>query len=73
MFFNIIASLVVTVVAFVPLWIYLGARWLFSPEGFWQEFFLFGVGVWMLVAAQICFLIVGLFLLVVIWVINYWT
>jgi hypothetical protein len=41
------------VVCFIPLWVYLAARWLLAPQGFWQEFFLLGVGMWILGTFQI--------------------
>ncbi len=61
-------TLGVVVIAGIPAWIYLGVRHFLSPEGFWQEFFLLGAGVWLLGAVQLTLGIAGLFVVVFIWV-----
>ena len=48
-------SALVSVLALFPLWMYLTARFLLEPKGFWQEFFLFGVGVWLFLASRSSF------------------
>ena len=70
MFFNIIASLIVAVAAFVPTYIYLGARFWLSPEGFWREFILLGAGMWLLGILQFVLILVGSVLLILIWLHN---
>mgnify|MGYP001613068945 FL=1 len=60
-------SALVSVLALFPLWMYLTARFLLEPKGFWQEFFLFGVGVWLLSSLQIIFLLIALVIIFLIW------
>jgi len=36
-----IVGIIVWAGALIPTWIYLGIRWLFGPEGFWQELAIF--------------------------------
>lgn len=60
------ASVAVGLIGLIPTWMYLGARQLLSPEGFFSEFFVFGVGVWLLGGAQlILFAIVGMCLMII--------
>lgn len=54
---RILLGLIGTFVALIPTWLYLGARFVFSPNGFFQEVFLFGVGLWFLGGLQFIFLI----------------
>lgn len=57
-------TLLALAAALFPVWLYLIAKNAFDPQGFWQEFFLFGVGVWFLGGLQILLLIVfGVFAL----------
>lgn len=62
------AALVITP---APLWAYLGARHLLNPGDFWQELALGAIGLFVLGAAQITMLILGiggsLFILAAIW------
>lgn len=53
--------------ALIPLWIWLVARWMLNPEGFWQNFVLFGVGVWLLGAVQLGLFVIWLFWLAAVW------
>ncbi|MBI2052515.1 MAG: hypothetical protein HYT38_02450 [Candidatus Sungbacteria bacterium] len=66
--FRIGLSVLVAAVAAIPIWVYLAARHFLSPEGFWQEFFLLGIGLWLLWGAQVFFAIAGLFVLMIIWI-----
>ena len=43
---RMLLSLVVTVLAFTPTWMFLLANHLLAPHGFWQNFVLFGVGIY---------------------------
>ena len=43
----------------IPLWIFLLARLVFNPQGFWQNLVLTGLGVWVLGGLQVAFLIGG--------------
>ncbi len=61
-------SLISVVVAGVPTWIWLLARTLLEPEGFWQEVVVLGLGVWVLGGLQILALIFLIWWLVaVVW------
>lgn len=53
--------------AMTPVWIYLVARFLLSPEGFWQNLLLFGVGVYILGWLQLILSVALVLVLVVIW------
>lgn len=64
---KIFLSVIVTMAGATPTLIYLGARLLFEPHGFWQEFFLFGVGIWLLGAFQVILAILWIILIIVIW------
>jgi hypothetical protein len=48
MFSKILSSIIVLFIWSIPVLLYLGARELLNPEGFLAEFFVFGVGVWLL-------------------------
>ncbi len=52
-------SLLATVIALIPLWIFLGIKAIASPEGFWQNLVFVGVGAYFLLGIQF-FLGVGL-------------
>jgi hypothetical protein len=65
--FKSFLSLLVLAVMLIPLWFFIGARSILSPEGFFQEFFVLGVGVWILGAAQLGFLVVGILMFVAVW------
>ncbi len=69
---KVLATLGVVVIVGIPAWVYLAIRHFLSPEGFWQEFFLLGVGVLVLGGIQVSFAIVGLIVLVLIWIIPEW-
>ena len=68
---NIIAkiglSLVSMILALIPIGIYFLARFIFSPEGFWQELILFGVGIWALGTLQVLFIAGWICILCSIW------
>jgi len=57
---NMIYLLLIATISLIPLWLYLGARDLLNPQGFLAEFFVFGVGVWLLGGMQIIMILVGL-------------
>ena len=59
-----IGIIIALVVIFIPVEIYITARYAFEPEGFWQEIVLFGLGVWFLGVIQIVFLFFGFFFVV---------
>ena len=60
-------SSVAVFLAHTPIWIYLLVKYLLSPEGFWQNLVLFGLGVWFLGIIQVVLWVVLVFLLIGIW------
>ncbi len=67
---KLLISLVFTMLALFPTWMYIAALQVLNPEGFWQNFLLLGAGVWFLGALQIIlliFLVCGIF-----WVWTEW-
>ena len=62
-----VQSLVAFVVCFIPVWVYLLARLVFSPTGFWQNLVLFGLGIWILGGIQFL-----LFIGFIIWMFSIW-
>ncbi len=66
-FVGLFATVVIWVIALIPLWVFVGEHDLISPEGFFQEFFVFGIGVWFLGGAQIVLAITGIAVNVVVW------
>lgn len=69
-FARLMLSAVCIVLALVPTWFFLVARSLLSPEGFWQEVFVFGVGLYFLGGLQIFLAIALLFVLAAIWTVK---
>ena len=45
------------IVALIPLWVYLGVRAFLSPDGFWQELIVLGLGAWVLGIVQVILII----------------
>lgn len=64
---KIIFSVGATVMALIPLWIYLLAKWAFASEGFWQNFILFGLGAWLLGGFQLILVIMLIVFLYTFW------
>ncbi len=68
---NVIIKFLLTVLALmvssIPLWMYMGGRSLVSPEGFLQEFFVFGIGLWFLGGAQVVLWVFAGIVLLLIW------
>ena len=63
-----IFTFIVTAIAFMPTIMFFVVKNLLNPEGFWQKFVVFGVGVYFLGGIQIAFIIVWLMVLIqVIW------
>jgi len=64
-------TLVTTALAYIPLWIILLAKLVFSPNGFWQKFALYGAGIYFLGSLQVIFFIIWIVILVAIWTDSY--
>ncbi len=57
----------VMLVAGMPTWLFLIARYMVSPEGFWQNLVLGAVGIWFLGGLQIFLAICAVVFLVSFW------
>ncbi len=66
-FGKILWSLLVAVIGLIPVWLYLIARMLLTPNGFWQELVLAGISLWVLGSIQVILFIGLLILLFAIW------
>ena len=68
LFFNFVAKGIFTIIilafTFIPIWIYLGARWLIGPADFWQEFAVFAVSTVVLGGPQFFMCFGGGFLII---------
>ncbi len=60
-------SVLILVLMFLPSELWLILRYFLSPEGFWQNFVVFGLGVWILGGFQFVGLILGGVSLYAIW------
>jgi len=61
---NVLITVAGTAVAAIPTLLFLGMRGFLSPEGFFQEFFVLGIGIWIFGAWQLLFFIlwvIGMF------------
>jgi hypothetical protein len=67
MFTKILDSIFVLFIWSIPGLLYLGARDLLNPEGFFAEFFVFGVGVWLLGGVFLILSLVCIILLFGVW------
>lgn len=47
--------------AFIPTWFFLFIKTILAPVGFWQNFIVYGVGIYVLGSAQIIFILLGIF------------
>ncbi|MDP3792843.1 MAG: hypothetical protein Q8Q89_03900 [bacterium] len=69
--FSFLITVVIWAVALIPLWIFLGAKSLANPDGFWQNIVLFGLGLWVLGGIQVVLFIGGVAVTVVVWLQMY--
>jgi uncharacterized membrane protein len=65
-------GLLAITICLVPTWIYLLARLLLSPNGFWQEFVVFGLGVYLLGFAQFLLALILIWFLWHLWIKKEW-
>ncbi len=68
--FKIFGTAIVLLVMSLPLDLYIGVRAFANPEGFWQEFALGAVAVYVLGGFQFIFLLIGVFILFALWLDN---
>jgi len=66
---KLLVSIAVTVLAFMPTWIYLRTNYLLAPQGFWQKLVLASVGICCLGGLQIILFICWLAVLFMVWVV----
>lgn len=64
---RLLLSFLSLLLCLAPFWIYLMARCLFDPHGFWQNVFLVGVGFYFLGGVQIILLLAFVALMAGIW------
>lgn len=67
MFTRFFATVIVVALMFIPTWIFLIAKSLLNPEGFWQTLVTYGLGFYFLAGIQIILLFVGFFLVSMVW------
>ena len=63
---KLVMGIIITVVCFVPMELYVTAKFLLNPQGFWQNFALLGVGIYVAGAAQIFLFIIWVVLVIAI-------
>ncbi|PIP17949.1 MAG: hypothetical protein COX43_01455 [Parcubacteria group bacterium CG23_combo_of_CG06-09_8_20_14_all_35_9] len=63
---KLIVGIVVTVICFVPVEFYIAAKFLLNPQGFWQNFALLGIGIYVAGGAQILLFIIWVMLVIAI-------
>lgn len=56
-------SFIIIILALTPTWLFIGGRSLFNPTGFFQEFFILGIGIWFLGGIQLVLAILGFYIL----------
>ena len=66
-FVKIYFSIIVIIIGLIPLWIFLLIQNLLSPEGFWQNIFVYGVGLYFLGAFQFLLLFFLIICILKIW------
>lgn len=57
---KIVISILIGLLGLMPTWIFILVKTLLSPDGFWQKFAVYGLGVYFLGALQIVFLVLVL-------------
>ena len=67
---RILATIVGIAIAAIPTLLFFGVRELLSPEGFSQEFFVLGIGIWIFGGMQIVFFFIWLFAMFLTWAMS---
>lgn len=57
---GVVGTVVIAFLALIPTWIFLGAREIAEPQGFWQELAFGTLGFWVLGSAQFVFGLIGI-------------
>lgn len=55
---GILMLIIVLALCLIPTWVFIIGRYLLAPEGFWQKFAVYGVGVWFLGGFQVFGLVI---------------
>lgn len=63
-------SVIATILALIPTWLFLGLRHLLSPEGFLENLLMYGFGYWVFGGVQFILLVVLLLVLYFLWTYN---
>lgn len=61
---KLVSTVLITVVAFTPTWLFLIVRSILEPEGFMQNFLVFGLGVYILGGLQLMLVFLFLYFLI---------
>lgn len=61
-------QIIIIAIAGIPTWVWLTIRYLAEPNGFWQEAVVFGLGLYVLGAAQIGLLVIAVIISVIMWI-----
>lgn len=64
--FKTICSFIVLLVALIPLWLWLYVKSELNPQGFWENFVVYGAGIWILGTLQVILLVVALIIIILI-------
>jgi len=65
---NWILTIILLAMALIPTWLFLLIKNLLNPEGFWQQFVVYGFGLWLFGGLQFVLILAALGILVqVIW------
>lgn len=67
LFTKLFFTFIISVIGFMPVELYLLVKYFLSPEGFWQNLVLLGIGVWFLGVIQAILFILWVLLLFVLW------
>lgn len=57
-------SFVIVTIALLPTWFWLFLKNALNPEGFWQNFMIYGLGIYFLGALQIGLLVIAVFAII---------
>jgi hypothetical protein len=60
-------TIVCLALAGIPTYFFLFLKSILNPEGFWQKFLVYGMGIWFIGALQVVLLILAIILVVKFW------
>ena len=71
-FLQIFYTLLAIAIGFIPVWVFLGAKSLLNPTGFWQNIVTYGAAIYFLGFVQFVLFLFFLYFMWVIWKVK-WT